>query len=142
MPLNQTSTFELWPTSITNNDTPTEQDWCTAEVNGKNQVCPFGVGTKTATIDGTTTTVCKDCPFDWVIANSTATDDSAKRCCPSGWALVNNNTSCCPSGYNYQNNKCVDSNSNTTKPKTATKISSIIMGDKFPESGTNTTVSE
>ena len=56
-----TGNFTLWPNTVTDpSDTPTEQDWCTANINSSNQVCPFGVKINANTNE------CNNCPFDWV----------------------------------------------------------------------------
>lgn len=108
-----TQTFTLWPYDIgqSSTDIPTEQDWCTAVVNNKNQVCPMGVSVSS---DGK----CNDCPMGWIIMNSTASN-ADKRCCPSGYTL--------------SGESCTKTENSITTTKSATKISSQIMGDDFPE---------
>ena len=104
-----TGGFELWPytTDTGQEKIPTEQDWCTANVNNQNQVCPFGVN-----LDSDNN--CNDCPYDWVVKNSSASD-TAKRCCPSDYSL--------------SGETCTKTNYPTIS---ARKISSVIMGSNFP----------
>lgn len=125
---NKTTTmFTLWPATSTSS--PTEQDWCTATVNNKNQVCPFGVNvlTTTPTSDtdenyGLSTGDCTYCKYGW----------TTQVYCESGYTLTetyqNSNTYICknssnqtktakkcPDGYNFnqKTKKCV-STSNAT----------------------------
>ena len=100
-----TPMFKLWPATSTSS--PTEQDWCTAAVNNKNQVCPFGVPL-------TTSGDCADCKYGWEVKNSTV-DDTAKRCCPKDYTLENENCK------------------KDTSSVPAEKISSVIMGENFPK---------
>lgn len=105
-----TSTFSIWEYDIGNSSfIPTEQDWCTAEINNKNQVCPFGVGT--------TNGECNDCPFDWVIVNPSESPENQK-CCPQDYTL------------NTTTNKCQNSDASLTTPPAP--ISSAAMTTSFP----------
>ena len=113
IPLNAptaTSTFSIWEYNIGNSSfIPTEQDWCTAEINNKNQVCPFGVGT--------TNGECNDCPFDWVIVNPSESPENQK-CCPQDYTL------------DTTTNKCQNSDASLTTPPAP--ISSAAMTTSFP----------
>ena len=100
-----TTMFTLWPATSTSS--PTEQDWCTAAVNNKNQVCPFGVPL-------TSSGDCADCKYGWAVKNPTA-DNTAKRCCPTDYTL--------------ENETCKKDTSSVP----AEKISSVIMGENFPK---------
>jgi hypothetical protein len=90
MPLNENqATFSIWEPDVYNaSNIPSEQDWCEAEVNGDNQVCPFGVGLNNG--------VCKACPFDWSATNN--------YCCPSN---ANNIVLYDPNAVNCTNFQCV-----------------------------------
>ena len=136
IPLNMptaTSAFTIWPFNISDkNDVPTEQDWCNAEVNSKNQVCPFGVSVLTTTPTSTSNKNyglsagdCAYCPFDWVVINPSETAAN-KRCCPAD-------------DYTLSGENCVKTGETTVASK---KISSVIMGDNFPESGSDLTITE
>ncbi len=146
-PLKADSTFVLWNLNIANSsDRPTEQDWCTAEVNSKNQVCPFGVSAVTSQTrnnnQGLNIGDCAYCKFDWKIQS-----------CPSGYTQDQTNPSkcindsnsatiqyrkCCPNGYTLNtSNKC-EKDSDIQDPA---KTSSEIMGDNFPESGAEINIS-
>ncbi len=80
-----TSTFSLWPFETTKK--PTDQDWCTAEVNDKNQVCPFGVKL-------TNSKECAQCPFDGPVQ----TQGNTSKCCPP----THNNESTSTTLYYYR----------------------------------------
>ena len=126
---NQTvKTFTKWPYDIgeSKTDLPTKQDWCTAEVNKNNQVCPFGVA-----LDSQGN--CMACPVDY-------TNVDTNKCCPSDYPNATTNSGivyCCPTGYEYitSSKKCENSSDSSDKQdyKTGTLISSEIMGENFPE---------
>lgn len=151
------STFELWKYANNKQTTlPTEQDWCEAEVNGKNQVCPFGV-----TVNNTTKQ-CKECPENW----QQKTYNGTTKCCPIRkytYIKDDNGTEettytyydlkseeyCCPTPpnnsnftYTLNNGQCINStdSTQTTPAVEARSLSSEIMGNKFPESGSDITV--
>lgn len=133
------SNFTLWPANIgtSSTDLPTEQDWCWAAVNNKNQVCPFGVK-----LEGSGE--CRDCPFDWAVTNPNESNNANKRCCPQNWTIANpaatgDSQRCCPSGYTLSGEACTKTENSVTTTQNAiapTKISNEIMGTDFP-SGNN-----
>lgn len=102
---NTTRTFTKWPFDG-NTASPTEQDWCNANINNKNQVCPFGVH-----VDANGD--CEQCPKNWSESNGI----------------------CCPSDYTYDGStqKCTKTENGTTLTIPAQKTSSVLMGDNFPE---------
>ncbi len=103
--LTRTNMFIKWPYSG-NIASPTEQDWCNANINNKNQVCPFGVHVDT---NGN----CKECPENWLESNGI----------------------CCPSDYTYDGStqKCTKTENGTTLTVPAQKTSSELMGNNFPD---------
>lgn len=90
----ETSSFTLWPYKPKSaSDLPTENDWCNADVNTKNQVCPFGVSVLTERPTDTTDNNygldagdCAKCPFDWV--TTTVTTSTETKCCPSNYVAI------------------------------------------------------
>lgn len=151
------SSFELWKYASGTNTSniPTEQDWCEAEVNGQNQVCPFGVTVNT----NSTTKACNECPENW----QQKTYNGVTKCCPvhkyTYIEIDSNNTEtehtqtttydlksndyCCPTGYDLNSTTCTnhDDSTQTTPAIHARDLSSVIMGDNFPESGAEINIS-
>ena len=95
VPLNAPAKYEnfsLWPYNTgAEADIPTEQDWCTANVNKNNQVCPFGVKALESTPSANDVTNgglqagdCANCPFDW----TKQTNNQTTKCCPADYTLV------------------------------------------------------
>lgn len=147
----ETSSFTLWPYKTKSaSDLPTENDWCNADVNTKNQVCPFGVSVLTTTPTNTTDNNygldagdCAKCPFDWV--TTTVTTSTETKCCPSNYVAIAHNGVylCCPTGYttingnNVSGYKCKNTNNESVDAIPATDITSNIIDDNFPRSGAN-----
>ena len=100
----RTNAFTKWPYSE-NTTSPTEQDWCNANVNNKNQVCPFGVPL-------TSSGECANCPSNW-----TETNDI---CCPNDYT------------YNAGTKQCEKTENGTTKSVPPQKTSTELMNDNFP----------
>ena len=145
----ETSSFTLWPYKTKSaSDLPTENDWCNADVNTKNQVCPFGVSVLTEKPTdpednnyGLDAGDCAKCPFDWVTTTVTTTTSTETKCCPSNYVAIAHNGVylCCPNAYpNLSGYKCKDANNeNSVDAITATDITSDIIDDNFPQSGAN-----
>ncbi len=113
----ETSSFTLWPYKPKSaSDLPTENDWCNANVNTKNQVCPFGVSVLTEKPTNTTDNNyglnagdCAKCPFDWVTTTvttsgtNTGNNERAEiKCCPSNYVAIKHVTD----GENCANGQC------------------------------------
>ena len=101
-----TRAFTKWPYNSGSTKSPTEQDWCNANVNNKNQVCPFGVHV--------TNGECDECPKGWTESNGV--------CCPSDEYT-----------YDTGTQKCTKTENGTTTQVDAQQKSSILMDDNFPE---------
>jgi len=121
--------FVKWPYSTKSiQDVPTEQDWCTADTDEYNRVCPFGVSVTSAK-------VCNECPFDWEIPSNA---QSSGKCCPKNRKLAG--TICCPSATDMTMTNtntgeiiCRNSNGQDKTGVEAVPISSSIMNDDFPK---------
>ncbi len=130
-PNNTTRTFTKWPYSG-ESTSPTEQDWCNANINNKNQVCPFGVH-----VDANGD--CEQCPKGWSASNDTCCPsdytydgDTTNACCPSGYTYNRPGKNCCPSDYSFSSpNSTCGTSAKDAIP--AQKTSSVLMGDNFPE---------
>ena len=106
----QTGNFELWPVEY--NNIPTSEDWCTAETNKDNMVCPFGASSNNGE--------CNKCPNDWVITphycsinNQTYTlGTNTEYCCPPDpdtatvYAVFEDNSVTCLGCTNNISYKC------------------------------------
>lgn len=84
-----TSTFTKWP--FQTETKPSDQDWCTAQVNDQNLVCPFGVNL-------TNTKKCAECPFGGGKRQKQIGNETVTKCCPP---LHTNKSSATSLSYHY-----------------------------------------
>jgi len=121
-----TRTLSLWNYDIglSTTDIPTEQDWCTAEINSKNQVCPFGVKVSSGK--------CAQCRVGWErkpCDNGYTYNSNTEKCVNSSDSTDIKNPMCCPNGYELSNTTCTKDGDTVN----AIPISSAIMDDNFPQ---------
>ena len=148
--LSYIKTLPLWDynnmypsgTDIPSTEMPTDQDWCTAEVDDQGRVCPFGV--KKATNGN-----CEECRVGWGVRTDTS-NSNVKKCCPGTAEDIGNsnnnngiynlsNGECCPVLYSYNSGTglCEYASASPVEPVEPLPLSSEIMGTGSNNSNNN-----